>query len=82
MSAAPPTPRTESLQTLSPSVGRGEGTRPTYGDFYREAVRIPLRFTPTKNQKAGDLQTKSSALFGRKINEKVLLTVLSIAAGY
>ena len=60
---------------------RGEGT-PPYGDFYREAVRIPLRFVPTKNQKAGDLQTKSSALFGRKINEKVLLTVPSIAAGY
>ena len=26
MSAAPPTPRTESAQTLSLSVGRGEGT--------------------------------------------------------
>ncbi len=81
MSAAPPTPRTESAQTLSLSVGWGKGTRPT-GIFIGKPSASPLRFTPTKNQKAGDLQTKSSALFGRKINEKVLLTVPSIAAGY
>ena len=81
MSAAPPdAPNRICANPLAKRrAGRGY---PTYGDFYREAVRIPLRFTPTKNQKAGDLQTKSSALFGRKINEKVLLTVPSITAGY
>ena len=68
-------------QEMQPVIGRrGEGT-PPYRDFYRKEP-VPLGFVPTKTKRQGTRERKSSALFGRKIDEKVLLTVPSIAAGY